>query len=99
MLIRKVARVASAYGTVSDWRYCLVLQAVYTAVALFVFLVCSQLPLYGIKTNAGTVRAVQLLLPPQPHVHGTTAAHMNLRSVHSYKCGAVQAATPSTGHV
>lgn len=29
-------------------------KAVYTAVALFVFLVCSQLPLYGIKTNAGS---------------------------------------------
>jgi len=26
----------------------------YTAVALFVFLVCSQLPLYGIKTNTGS---------------------------------------------
>jgi protein transport protein SEC61 subunit alpha len=29
-------------------------KAIYTAVALFVFLVCSQLPLYGIKTNAGS---------------------------------------------
>jgi hypothetical protein len=29
-------------------------RALYTAVALFVFLVCSQLPLYGIKTNAGS---------------------------------------------
>ncbi|EIE21947.1 SecY protein [Coccomyxa subellipsoidea C-169] len=29
-------------------------KAAYTAVALFVFLVCSQLPLYGIKTNSGS---------------------------------------------
>ena len=29
-------------------------KALYTAVALFVFLVCSQLPLYGIKTNSGS---------------------------------------------
>ena len=29
-------------------------RALYTTVALFVFLVCSQLPLYGIKTNAGS---------------------------------------------
>ena len=29
-------------------------KATYTAVALFVFLVCSQLPLYGIKTNSGS---------------------------------------------
>lgn len=29
-------------------------RALYTAVALFVFLVCSQLPLYGIKTNTGS---------------------------------------------
>jgi protein transport protein SEC61 subunit alpha len=29
-------------------------KALYTAVALFVFLVCSQLPLYGIQTNAGS---------------------------------------------
>ena len=33
-------------------------QAVYTAVALFVFLVCSQLPLYGIKTNAGIINSL-----------------------------------------
>ena len=36
----------------------MVLQAVYTAVALFVFLVCSQLPLYGIKTNAGDAQSL-----------------------------------------
>eukprot|EP01025_Chloroclados_australasicus_P024264 TRINITY_DN243_c0_g1_i1.p1 TRINITY_DN243_c0_g1~~TRINITY_DN243_c0_g1_i1.p1 ORF type:complete len:494 (+),score=30.36 TRINITY_DN243_c0_g1_i1:61-1482(+) len=29
-------------------------RAVYTAVALFVFLVCSQLPLYGIQTSGGS---------------------------------------------
>ena len=29
-------------------------KAGYTATALFVFLVCSQLPLYGIKTNSGS---------------------------------------------
>ncbi|KAK9829859.1 hypothetical protein WJX72_008284 [[Myrmecia] bisecta] len=29
-------------------------KALYTAVALFVFLVCSQLPLYGIQTNSGS---------------------------------------------
>ncbi len=29
-------------------------KALYTALALFVFLVCSQLPLYGIKTNSGS---------------------------------------------
>jgi protein transport protein SEC61 subunit alpha len=29
-------------------------KVLYTAVALFVFLVCSQLPLYGIKTNSGS---------------------------------------------
>lgn len=29
-------------------------KAVYTAVSLFIFLVCSQLPLYGIKTNSST---------------------------------------------
>jgi len=29
-------------------------KMLYTAVALFVFLVCSQLPLYGIKTNTGS---------------------------------------------
>lgn len=29
-------------------------RALYTAVALFVFLVCSQLPLYGIKNNASS---------------------------------------------
>lgn len=28
-------------------------KVLYTAVTLFVFLVCSQLPLYGIKTNSG----------------------------------------------
>jgi len=28
-------------------------KAIYTAVSLFIFLVCSQLPLYGIKSNAG----------------------------------------------
>lgn len=28
-------------------------KAVYTAVSLFIFLVCSQLPLYGIKTDSG----------------------------------------------
>ncbi len=30
------------------------LKAIYTATALFVFLVCSQLPLYGIQTNSGS---------------------------------------------
>ena len=29
-------------------------KGLYTAVALFVFLVCSQLPLYGIRTNSGS---------------------------------------------
>eukprot|EP01023_Acetabularia_acetabulum_P018092 TRINITY_DN19157_c0_g1_i10.p2 TRINITY_DN19157_c0_g1~~TRINITY_DN19157_c0_g1_i10.p2 ORF type:complete len:182 (+),score=17.56 TRINITY_DN19157_c0_g1_i10:27-548(+) len=29
-------------------------RAIYTAVALFVFLVCSQLPLYGIQTSGGS---------------------------------------------
>lgn len=29
-------------------------KILYTAVALFVFLVCSQLPLYGIHTNGGS---------------------------------------------
>lgn len=29
-------------------------RALYTAVTLFIFLVCSQLPLYGIKTNSST---------------------------------------------
>ena len=29
-------------------------RALYTAVALFIFLVCSQLPLYGIQTSAGS---------------------------------------------
>jgi protein transport protein SEC61 subunit alpha len=29
-------------------------RAIYTAVALFIFLVCSQLPLYGIQTAAGS---------------------------------------------
>lgn len=29
-------------------------KLLYTAVALFVFLVCSQLPLYGVKTNTGS---------------------------------------------
>lgn len=29
-------------------------KGLYTAVCLFVFLVCSQLPLYGIQTNAGS---------------------------------------------
>lgn len=28
------------------------IKALYTATALFVFLVCSQLPLYGIKSNS-----------------------------------------------
>lgn len=29
-------------------------KATYTALSLFIFLVCSQLPLYGIKTNSGS---------------------------------------------
>lgn len=29
-------------------------KAIYTAVSLFIFLVCSQLPLYGIQANAGS---------------------------------------------
>ena len=29
-------------------------KVLYTAVALFIFLVCSQLPLYGIQTNSGS---------------------------------------------
>lgn len=29
-------------------------KGLYTGIALFVFLVCSQLPLYGIKTNSGS---------------------------------------------
>jgi protein transport protein SEC61 subunit alpha len=37
-----------------DKKISFIQKATYTAVALFIFLVCSQLPLYGIKTNSGS---------------------------------------------
>lgn len=79
----------------TNWQYRMVLQAVYTAVALFVFLVCSQLPLYGIKTNAGTVM-LHSLLHCQLHA---LLAYFDLLRLRCSPDGLsmAQAATPSTG--
>jgi Plug domain of Sec61p len=78
----------------------MVLQAVYTAVALFVFLVCSQLPLYGIKTNAGDAQAFGhcscLCLS---HSQRALAAFNRCMVRNGPLLGVAQAATPSTGRV
>ena len=51
-------------------------KAGYTATALFVFLVCSQLPLYGIKTNSGSdpFYWARVIMASNRYVHLDTAA-------------------------
>ena len=74
-------------------------QAVYTAVALFVFLVCSQLPLYGIKTNAGIINRLTAPVASASCHPLQLLDTSSLLSEQSHECRAsvVQAATPSTG--
>ncbi len=69
-------------------------KVLYTAVALFVFLVCSQLPLYGIHTSAGadpfywarvimaSNRGTCMELGIGPSVTSGTSAHPSLHHQH-----------------